>query len=72
MVYQLFSNSHQLRKCGESSYLHNQKKTLDLDKNSIFGDFSKSNTHSKNVVVVISAVIQTSIKHGIQIFSKLV
>jgi hypothetical protein len=35
-----------------------------LDKNAALGDFSKSNTHSKNAQVVILAVIQTSIKHG--------
>jgi hypothetical protein len=28
------------------------------------GDFSKFNTHSKNAVVVIAAVVQTSFKHG--------
>jgi hypothetical protein len=42
-----------------------------LDKNSALGDFSKSNTHSKNAQVVISAVVQTSIKHGKSTFFKL-
>jgi hypothetical protein len=41
-----------------------------LDKNSALGDFSKSNTHDKNAVVVISAVVQTSIKHGKSTFFK--
>jgi hypothetical protein len=41
-----------------------------LDKNSALGDFSKSNTHCKNAVVVISAVVQTSIKHGKSTFKK--
>jgi hypothetical protein len=65
MVNELFSKNFQLRKCGESSYLSiAQKKTLDLNKISAVGDFSKLNTHSKNAVIVISAVVQTSFKHG--------
>jgi hypothetical protein len=48
-----------------------QKKNLDLNKNSTLGDFSKSNTHDKNAVVVISAVVQTSIKHGKSTFFKI-
>jgi hypothetical protein len=43
---------------------HSPKKTLDLNKISAVGDFSKLNTHSKNAVIVISAVVQTSFKHG--------
>jgi hypothetical protein len=64
MVNQLFSNFVQLRKSGESSYLSIAKETLHLNKNSALGDFSKFNTHSQNAVDVISAVVQTSIKHG--------
>jgi hypothetical protein len=40
------------------------KNNLDLNKISAVGDFSKLNAHSKNAVVVISAVVQTSFKHG--------
>jgi hypothetical protein len=47
------------------------KQILDLEKNSVLGDFSKSNTHCKNAVVVISAVVQTSIKHGKATFFKI-
>jgi hypothetical protein len=64
MVNELYSNFVQLRKCLESSYLSTAEKTLDLKKNSAFGDFSKLNTHSKNAVLVISAVVQTSFRHG--------
>jgi hypothetical protein len=35
------------------------------------GDFSKFNTHSQNAVDVISAVVQTSFKHGKPTFLKL-
>jgi archaeosine-15-forming tRNA-guanine transglycosylase len=42
-----------------------------LDKNSTLGDFSKSNTHSKNAQVTISAEVQTSVKHGKSTFFKI-
>jgi hypothetical protein len=71
MVNQLFSKFVQLRKCGEPSYLFITEKYLDLDKNSAFGDFSKSYTHGKNAVVGITAVVQTSIKHGKSTFFKI-
>jgi hypothetical protein len=71
MVNQLFSIFVQLKKCGESSYLSIAKKTLDLNKNSALGDFSKFNTHSKRIVVVILAMVQTSIKHGKSTFLKI-
>jgi hypothetical protein len=71
MVNQLFSNFVQLRKCGESSCLSIAEKILDLNKNSTLGDFSKFNTHSQNAVDVISAVVQTSFKHGKPTFLKL-
>jgi hypothetical protein len=71
MVNQLSSNFVQLKKCGELSYLSIAKKTLDLDKNSALSDFSKSNTQSKKIVIVISAVVQSSIKHGKSNFFKI-
>jgi hypothetical protein len=64
MVNQLFSNFVQLRKCGKFSYLFIAEKNLVLDKNFALGDFSKPNAQSIKIVVVISAVVQTSIKHG--------
>jgi hypothetical protein len=64
MVNELFSKFVQLRKCGESSYLSIADKNPGLNKISAVGDFSKLNTHSKNAVIVISAVVQTSFKHG--------
>jgi hypothetical protein len=50
---------------------HSQNKTLDLNKKSALGDFSKFNTHSQNAVDVISAVVQTSFKHGKSTFLKI-
>jgi hypothetical protein len=47
------------------------KQTLDLNKKSALGDFSNFNTHSQNAVDVISAVVQTSIKHGKSNFLKI-
>jgi hypothetical protein len=71
MVNQLFLKFVQLRKCGDSSYLYiAEKKTLDLNKISALGDFSKLNTHNGNAVIVTSAVVQTSFKHGKSTFFK--
>jgi hypothetical protein len=64
MVNELFSKVVQLRKCGYSNYLSLAEKTLDLNKISALGDFSKLNNHSRNAVIVTSAVVQTSFKHG--------
>jgi hypothetical protein len=44
--------------------LHSQKKLLIWTKTLPWVNFLKSNTHSKNAVVVISKVVQTSTKHG--------
>jgi hypothetical protein len=73
MVNQLFSKFVQLRKCGDSSYLSiaENKKTLDLNEISALGDFSKLNTHSGNVVILTSAVVQTLSKHGKSTFFKI-
>jgi hypothetical protein len=57
MVNQLFSNFVQLKKYWKLSYLSIAEKTLDLDKSSALGDFSKLNTLRKNVIVVISIVV---------------
>jgi hypothetical protein len=43
---------------------HSQNKFLIWTKTPPWVIFPKFNTHSKNAVVVIAAVVQTSFKHG--------
>jgi cytochrome c biogenesis factor len=66
-----FKNGSTKKMWGFKLSFHNREKTLDLNKISALGDFSKLNTHSGNAVIVTSALVQTSFKHGKLTFFKI-